>query len=233
MTDPVNRPVRLAGLAGVVAVGLVLAGCSGDGGEGASSSAAPSATEVSTGSASPTGTGSDSASPSSSASGTYEPATETSPATNVPIPEMPEAAKEPTEEGLEAAVEFWWEAAYYLQLTGESGPFEAISAEECIICQDQLSNWKDLYGSGGWSTGSEFDIERLVVDLNDDGTGTTVMEVIEGPTHQYRSSGEEYASEDADKTFQTSWSGYATFDDPSGHWIIEELVVQSDSEIDG
>ncbi|MFC4369803.1 DUF6318 family protein [Citricoccus nitrophenolicus] len=238
MAVPVNRSVRLGAVAALSVAGLLLTGCSGDGGgdggdgptsAASTASASPSASE--TADTAGAGSGSPSTAPSASPSGSYEPATSEGPAKNVPMPEMPEAMKEPTEEGLEAALEYWWEAGYYLQLTGEAGPFEQVSADQCVICDSLADNFDEIYGSGGWSTGAEYKIEDLVVDLNDDGTGSMIVVVREGPTHQYRSNGQEYASKDADKSFRTHWTGYASYEDNSEQWVIEELIVQSDSEI--
>ncbi|XKH54240.1 DUF6318 family protein [Citricoccus nitrophenolicus] len=225
MTDPVNRPVRLVGLAGVVAVGLVLAGCSGAGGEGESSSAAPSATEVSTGSASPTGTGSDSASPSSSASGSYEPATETSPAKNVPVPEMPEAVKEPTQEGLEAAVEFWWEADNYLKLTGDSEALERVSTVDCKLCNDLIDRWSEIYKLGGWAESDQAEINVQFTTIDDGGSGGTgAMEVSEAPGQIYRPDGEPGAT--GDGTSKIPWTFSAVFDENDRSWKVDDLGAQ-------
>ncbi|XKH56179.1 DUF6318 family protein [Citricoccus nitrophenolicus] len=225
MTDPVNRPVRLAGLAGVVAVGLVLAGCSGDGGEGASSSAAPSATEVSTGSASPTGTGSDSASPSSSASGSYEPATETSPATNVPIPEMPEAAKEPTQEGLESAVEYWWTAGDFLRATGESTYIDEVSTSDCGLCQSQRDRWAEIYDLGGWAETGPTEVGVQFTNIDNGGLGGTgAIVVSESPSQIYQPNGSQGGSGDGSE--DRPWAFSAVFDEEEQVWKIEGLEPQ-------
>ncbi|GAA1674353.1 hypothetical protein GCM10010977_27580 [Citricoccus zhacaiensis] len=225
MTDPVNRPVRLAGLAGVMAVGLALTGCSGDGGEGESSPATPSATAVSSESAS--SDGSSSASPSSSASGSYEPATETSPAKNVPVPEMPEAAKEPTEEGLEAAVEFWWETSFYLRETGDAEPMKNVSAEECAFCADQVVRLTDIYEAGSWVVTGPAEIEMQFTKLDPDhGGGTTAFLSSESAVDLFRSNGEHVPEASGGETEDDSWVAALTFDDDRGHWVLDELNAQ-------
>lgn len=233
VTDPVNRPVRLAGLAGVMAVGLMLTACSGDGGDGGSPSGSPSATEISTSSGSPTGSDSESTSQSATASGSYEPATETSPAKNVPVPEMPDAAKEPTEAGVEAALEYWWEASYYLQLTGDPDPFVTVSAESCIICESFVENWEQIYGSGGWSTGAEPTVTESFYSVEGDGQAATLLfETLEGPSSMYQEDGTEVNPEDSDSSFRTSWSGSASFDADRGYWVIEEVYSEGDPVVE-
>ncbi|MGW9549527.1 DUF6318 family protein [Citricoccus zhacaiensis] len=225
MTDPVNRPVRLAGVAGVMAVGLALTGCSGDGGEGESSSGTPSATSVSSESAS--SDASSSASPSSSASEAYEPATETSPAKNVPVPEMPDAAKEPTDDGLEATLEYWWDSSYYLTVTGDPDPVDNVSSEECVTCQAQVDNWLGVYGDGGWSTGYEVDLDQVVVDGSDPSNGTFTFVLTEGPGMTYGAGGDPLEDEWADKHVESIWSGFASYDEAAELWLIEEAVAQN------
>ena len=228
MAVSVNRPVRLTAVAALSAVVLLLTGCSGDAGGDGPTSAASETTTSPAASETPGGdSGSPSASPSSSATGSYEPATSEGPAKNVPVPEMPEAVKEPTEEGLEAAVEYWWEAGYYLQLTGDPGPLESISSEECVICESFVENWREVYDAGGWSTGSTIDIENLVVDVQGDGAGSMIMLINETKPSIHESNGEERTGDTAGQEVDVHWTGYASFDESDGHWIVEELVVQS------
>ncbi|XNS26594.1 hypothetical protein IMT31_00675 [Citricoccus nitrophenolicus] len=145
------------------------------------------------------------------------------------MPEMPEAMKEPTEEGLEAALEYWWEAGYYLQLTGDSSPLEAVSNADCILCEELVNDWTGIYGVDGWSTGAKPNIPTSVFNLENQGdTATMIFETTEGPSALYKPGGEEVDPEDSDKTFKTSWTGSASFDTSRGHWLIDELVAQGD-----
>jgi hypothetical protein len=257
MTDPVNRPIpltvrqtthpltvrswRVPALAGVAALGLLLAGCSGggeDGGgessPGASASASPeggSTSESPTAGASGSDGGASGGSASPSESGPFEPASSTAPAKNVPVPEMPEAVKEPTESGVEAALEHWWEAGYYLQLTGDPKPLESISAQSCVICEELIKDWTGIYGAGGWSTGADPSLPKSVFSLEGEGkSATMVFESIEGPSSLYKSGGEEVDPENADRSFRASWSGMATYDSSREQWVIDEVIAQGDLE---
>ena len=64
----------------------------------------------------------------------YNPATAEGPAENVPLPVMPELAKQESKEGLEAFAEYWYMLANYGYETGDLGPIREISGEECLSC---------------------------------------------------------------------------------------------------
>lgn len=225
MTDPVNRPVRLVALAGVVAMGLVLAGCSGEGGEGEGepSSTAPNASSVSSESAS--SDASSSASPSSSASGSYEPATETSPAKNVPVPEMPEAAKEPTSEGLEAAVKYWWEAGDFLRATGDSTYIDGASTSDCDLCQSQRNRWAEIYDLGGWAETGPTEVVVQFTNIDNGGLGGTgAIFVSESPSQIYQPNSSPGGS--GDGSDERPWAFSAVFDEEEQLWKIVGLEPQ-------
>lgn len=225
MTDPVNRPVRLAGLAGVMAVGLMLTACSGDGGDGGSPSGSPSATEISTSSGSPTGSDSESTSPSATASGSYEPATETSPAKNVPVPEMPEAVKEPTQEGLEAAVEYWWEAGDFLRATGDSTHIDEVSTSDCELCQSQRNRWTEIYDLGGWAETGPTEVRVQFTNIDNGGLGGTgAIVVSESPSQIYQPNGSPGGS--GDGSDDRPWAISAVFDEEEQLWKLEGLEPQ-------
>ncbi|WP_354178499.1 DUF6318 family protein [Arthrobacter sp. UYP6] len=123
------------GAAGVAAV-LVLGGCSGSGAE----PDAEAAEQKVTSSASPSG----SASPSEAATPTvtptptptaaaYKPATAEGPAENVPLPVMPELAKEKSKEGLEAFAEYWYSLINYGYETGDPEPLREITGSDCSL----------------------------------------------------------------------------------------------------
>lgn len=86
--------------------------------------------------------------------GTYVPASKDGPAQNVPKPVMPEAMKQDTPEGAEAAVRYWWEAVYYLQQTNDAEPMLAASTEDCEACAVYAKTISRIYDEGYWYTGS-------------------------------------------------------------------------------
>lgn len=72
---------------------------------------------------------------SSPSAGEYQPATETSPARNVPVPKYPKAARANTEEGQKAFIEYWFKTYNYAFETGDTKPMTAVSDRECEFCQ--------------------------------------------------------------------------------------------------
>ncbi|MCY1157255.1 MAG: hypothetical protein MOP51_275, partial [Citricoccus sp.] len=163
MTGPVStlmmrrRAARAGAAVAVLAVALTACGGGADDPDTGAPVSTPSAsTEAATGpsgseetesSVAPSGP---SAASSEASGGEFIPASSEGPAQNVPVPEMPAAAKEQTQEGLEAALEYWWETDYYLKLTGDAAPMESVSTADCVLCEDLLKRWPELYELGGW-----------------------------------------------------------------------------------
>ena len=228
MAVSANRPVRLTAVAALSAVALLMTGCSGEaGGEDPTSAATEAATSPSSSETTGGVSGSPSASPSASATGSYEPATSEGPAKNVPVPEMPEAVKEPTEEGVQATVEYWWESLFYLRQTGEIAPFERVSDEDCSLCEDQIVRWSDIYQQGGWSVTGLAEVEVNFTKLDPDSAGaTTSFLVSEAPGELFRPGGERVEDASGEGTDDQPWAASMIFDDEQGNWKVESLEPQ-------
>lgn len=234
MTEPVHRqngPRRSAAVSAAAALVLLLAGCSGGGDEEPSSSAPASEASSTSSPDVVSGSPSDSTAPSPAETGSYEPATAEGPAKNVPVPEMPEAVKEPTEEGLEATLEYWWEAEFYAKSTGDIAPLAAVSAEDCRSCAAVMEDWEWVYGEGGWAVSTPAVLDISVAEIGSDAsTGTHLFSAKEHPVNVYRPDGAlvENAS-DATST-DASWSSVANFSEEKGHWVLSELRVVKESQ---
>ena len=88
----------------------------------------------------------------------YKPATADGPAQNVPVPVLPEKAKEFSKEGLLAFAEYWYSTLGYVFETGDAGPMMAISDQGCKTClfiKEPVENW---YKDGGWAVGGQMSI---------------------------------------------------------------------------
>ncbi|MGM7667190.1 DUF6318 family protein [Microbacterium sp. A93] len=223
----VNRSARWATVAVVASVGLLLTGCSGDGGDDGPTSATPTAS-VSP-SASPSGSaGGDSGSPSASASGSYEPATSEGPAKNVPVPEMPEAVKEPTEEGLEAAVEYWWTTNFHLRETGDPAPFATVSSDDCKLCANQIDRWVKVYGDDAWIATDLASVKFQFTDFDEESRkGTTAFLVSEATGEIYLEGGEKVEEASGDGSEDRPWTAALHFDESVGHWMIDDIGTAS------
>lgn len=124
---------RVLGLGAVVAVGLVVAGCTGE--------ERPDEPEPST----------SSVEESPEPTGEPEPApTETGPAK----PERPAAMEQEDAEGAAAAAEYFLELYEYVMTTGDTSEWRTMSLDSCTFCQgsigqaDQISSRGDVFEGG-------------------------------------------------------------------------------------
>jgi hypothetical protein len=74
----------------------------------------------------------------------YQPATETSPPKNVPVPKYPEAAKAKTKAGQKAFIEYWFSPYNYAFDTGDIKPIQAVSGEDCEFCDQAISKAPEI-----------------------------------------------------------------------------------------
>ncbi|GAA1120193.1 hypothetical protein GCM10009670_07500 [Citricoccus alkalitolerans] len=141
------------------------------------------------------------------------------------MPETPEAAKQPTQEGLEAAVEYWWETEHFLKATGDSSPMGDVSNDDCIACQDLIEDWTWVYGEGGWAMVGAADIDVRVASVDDVG-GTFIFFTSEEPGEVFQPDGTRVEDASSTGSKDIPWTGSATFDEESEVWRIDELSVE-------
>lgn len=137
---------------GVVGLGvlMLLSGCAGG--------STPSSTVSQTGSttASPTSSVSvPAAGATPAASPVYKPADATGKAQNVPVPVMPELAKENSKAGLEAFIGYWYEVGNYADETGDISRLSTLSTPECKACIQFQNAALDSSKNGRWVCGRE------------------------------------------------------------------------------
>ncbi|GAA3674518.1 hypothetical protein GCM10023081_11160 [Arthrobacter ginkgonis] len=102
------------------------------------------------------------------------PATPTSPAKNVPVPELPEAAKEKTPEGAVAFTEFYVELVNYTRTTNSTDQILKRVVETCQTCFEGTINQSEYRREHGLHVvGGGFEIEVLKADI--DGKYGTVL----------------------------------------------------------
>ena len=213
-----------AGRLGVVSVaavlGLVLSSCGGDdagaepSGEQPSSDGGVSEPEQSS------GDGSETEEPESSP--TPIPASSDGPAQNWPEPEVPDEIYEETEEGALAALRYWFEAITYLQLTGEYGPVDAVSAPDCETCNNKIAQFYDLYEvEQGWYVAEGASAEdELVSEITDDARVGILFELVEGGYTVYDSNSEELGSVEG-RTFDAE----ATLRYDGEEWTVLQIDI--------
>lgn len=194
---------------------------------GSSSSPAEATTASPSAESSPTtspsgSAGSTAAAGSSGSGGAYVPASAEGPARNVPKPEMPAVMKEETQEGAEAAVEYWWAAGNYLDTTGDSTLLDNVSSTNCMFCSSRSGSMNGLYESEGWSTGSEATIHSQIARPSAGGFISTLLVNLQAGK-SFNSEGEELPGTASVARDKSPWIVYTTFSDEVGHWIVAEV----------
>ncbi|WP_104110491.1 DUF6318 family protein [Arthrobacter sp. N199823] len=136
-------------LALLIAGALALAGCS-----------SPPKTAATTPpvSAPPTSEPATTPAPTPSTAAVYKPATDKGPAENVPVPALPEKAKEFSKEGFIAFAEYWYTTLSYVYETGDSDPMMAITDPDCKTCAFINDPIGQLYEGGGWIVGGQMTV---------------------------------------------------------------------------
>ncbi len=142
---------------------LLIAGCAGtpsaDTSSAASGSSAESATPTPTPTATPTPTPS------------YKPASAEGPAENVPVPVMPAAAKEHTEEGYKAFVEYWVALVNHAHQTRTTDVIAPFTSSKCGSCQNILGSSEYMMTQGKWMVGGDWTVVGSYTDMTKNSGG--------------------------------------------------------------
>lgn len=159
---------RFAAL-GLIGLCAFLASCSGGAGTGESQptvlESAPPVPEESPNETAVEEGGTDSADVSEDETEDAEPipASSDGPAENWPEPEIPEEIYEPTEEGAEALIQYWFDARHHARITGDVDVLEHVSLPECELCAVQLERLEEVYPQGWFvEEGPSAIVERYV-----------------------------------------------------------------------
>ncbi len=148
------RPGGMGSFLGVIVIALLtLSGCTDGENTPVPSDGASSSQTSATGIATAT------AEPSVTPQPAYKPATDQGPAENVPIPVMPEKAKEFSKEGLIAFTEYWYQTLGYAFETGNPEPMMAISDPGCKTCGAMKEAVIGGHAEGKWIKGG-----KMVID---------------------------------------------------------------------
>jgi hypothetical protein len=194
-----------------VALALLLSGCQGG--------STPSSTGSTT--ASPTSSVSvPAATPSPTASPVYRPADAKGKAQNVPVPVMPELAKENSKAGLEAFIGYWYAQLSYSYETGSTEPLALLSSPTCALCTSLRkgieAGWKD----GRWIVGAT--IRSATVETTFDPSASTqvaAVQVIQEPIEIRDEDGSLYQ----DPTVATNSASRAALRFADRGWLLVDL----------
>lgn len=179
----------VAGLATVV----LLSGCQGGAAPGASPSESISTT------ASPSlSVSAPAASASAASPAVYKPADATGKAQNVPVPVMPELAKENSKAGLEAFIRYWYAIKNHANQTGETGVLGTLSTPGCQVCRHMQEAATDSYRDGRWTVGGKLHLATVEMDWRPDDTPHLARaQVIQDAISYYNADGTEGRPADA------------------------------------
>ena len=166
-------PARLRGAGLALAAALLLTGC-----QGGTPSPPNTTTAEPTSSATPTGAPAPGASEYGAAgapsAGQYKPADAKGKAENVPVPVMPELAKENSKEGLEAFIRHWYAQQNYAAESGETQRWAESFEPGCRACNRILEGITDSHRGGRWLVGGRITLPAIEPISNGGGASQLV-----------------------------------------------------------
>lgn len=159
------RNGRMSVIGALVVASALLTACQGATSPGESSAPPPSSSAPPS---SPT--------PSASPSPTPKHADENGPGENLPVPKLPDAAKEHTEKGAAAFVEFYFDLANYSIEMQDTTKLEKYTSKNCILCGegiiDQIWYKQD---TKQWEVGGLYAWEVLESEIIEDDLGRVFL----------------------------------------------------------
>lgn len=218
---------RLGVVVGAVILGFAVSSCGGDdvAAEPRGADVEPSAEETSPEDGSPDaeqpgGDGSEAEVPEPSP--TPVPASSDGPAENWPEPEVPDEIYEETEEGALAALRYWFDAATYLQLTGDIAPVDTVSASDCETCNNKIDQFYDLYEvEGGWYVAEGVTTtDEIVSSITTEGNAGILFTLVEGGYSAYDNSGNSLG-----EVTRETYAAEASLAHDGAQWWVRELSI--------
>jgi hypothetical protein len=201
-------------------VSLLLSGCQG----GSSPSSAP--TETGSTTAAPTTDTSSPGSPAATSgttapSGVYKPADAKGKAQNVPVPVMPELAKENTKEGLEAFIRYWYAQLSYVDETGDMSSWLPLISRDCRLCVRLQESGEDGYSNGRWLVGGKISVPVVEVQWGADSVKAVKVQVIQDQIDYFNPDGS--VGRTRSEASNDAFALFASF--AEGQWIVVDLAV--------
>ena len=195
---------------------ILLSGCQG----GSSPGSPPSETSSTT--ASPTFSVS---APAASATpvappAVYKPADASGKAQNVPVPVMPELAKENSKAGLEAFIRYWYTQLSYSYETGSTDQLTPLSSPTCALCASLRKGVESAWLDGRWITGATIKSATIETDFDPSiSTQVAVVQVIQEPIEIRVADGSLYQ----DPTAATNSASRAALRFENQRWLLTDL----------
>lgn len=238
MTTQMGMDLRLRSVVGVMAAGVLLGGLTSCG-EDAEADAAE-ATGAVEGNGAAEGADAPSGESDDADDGDAEqaedgdepepvPASSDGPAENWPEPEVPEEASEQTEEGVEAALQHWFETLQYARNAGDVEPLLDVSYEGCDFCLAEAELVEDTH-ENGWFVQELDEIDRITVSVADNGTASAFFLLDTGTFEIYWNG---VLHDEGGGEESTGWSTALIFEEEG--WAVADLLyvggdVDTDAE---
>ena len=127
--------------------------------------------------------------PSSTAPGAYKPADANGKAQNVPVPVMPELAKENSKAGLEAFIGYWYEQLSYVDETGDMSAWLPLNSPNCRLCAQLQKSGEDAYINGRWIAGGRITVPVIHVQWSAENVPAATVQVIQERIDYYNADG--------------------------------------------
>lgn len=105
------------------------------------------------------------------------PASSEGPAENWPEPEVPDALYEPTEEGAEALIQYWFEARHYARITGDVEILEEVSLPDCELCEAEIDTIDEIYPAGWFLEEEHDEVQDSFVRLEEEDVASGLFEL--------------------------------------------------------
>ncbi|MCR1162177.1 DUF6318 family protein [Paenarthrobacter sp. UW852] len=117
--------------------------------------------------------------PSSTGPGAYKPADANGKAQNVPVPVMPELAKENSKAGLEAFIGYYYAQLSYVDETGDMSAWLPLNSPNCRLCAQLQKSGEDAYINGRWIAGGRITIPVIHVQWSTEDVPAATVQVIQ------------------------------------------------------
>ncbi|WOH19099.1 DUF6318 family protein [Paenarthrobacter sp. GOM3] len=124
-----------------------------------------------------------------SAPGAYKPADAKGKAQNVPVPVMPELAKENSEAGLEAFIGYWYAQLSYVDETGNMSAWLPLNSPNCRLCAQLQKSGEDAYINGRWIAGGRIRVPVIHVQWSTENVPAATVQVIQERIDYYNADG--------------------------------------------
>lgn len=151
----------------------------------------------------------------------YKPASADGPAQNVPVPVLPDAAKEFSKEGLIAFAEYWYETLGYAFETGDPEPMMEITATGCPTCEAMKQAVESWHEEGRWIVGGQMIVSSTDTSFDpvEDGSYQVVLLVRQENVKYFR--GDKSLAED--KGIKTAVADLLVARYDSAKWTVANV----------